>query len=73
MSAAYAMSLSPDKFDVTVFDKAGEAGGMATSVSIEAVVKEAFLMIVQIPIDASKYGAGYINDGVQGCSPQLSV
>jgi hypothetical protein len=26
------MSLSPDKFDVTVFDKAGEAGGMATSV-----------------------------------------
>jgi hypothetical protein len=29
------MSLSPDKFDVTVFDKAGEAGGMATSVSIE--------------------------------------
>lgn len=27
------MSLSPDEFDVTVFDKEGEAGGMATSVS----------------------------------------
>lgn len=36
MSAAYAMSLSPDKFDVTVFDKEKEAGGMATSVRLRA-------------------------------------
>lgn len=33
MSAAYAMSLDPEKFEVTVFDKEEEAGGMATSVS----------------------------------------
>ncbi|KAK1926729.1 FAD/NAD(P)-binding domain-containing protein [Papiliotrema laurentii] len=55
MSAAYSMSLDPEKFEVTVFDKEKEAGGMATS----------------IKIDAEKYGAGYINDGVQGCSPQF--
>lgn len=30
-------------------------------------------LMMHISIDASKYGAGYINDGVQGCSPQLSV
>ncbi|KAI0743733.1 FAD/NAD(P)-binding domain-containing protein [Daedaleopsis nitida] len=53
MSAAYALSKHPDKFQVTVFDKQPVAGGMATS----------------IEVDASKYGASYINDGVQGCSP----
>ena len=53
MSAAYALSRHPDRFEVTVFDKADVAGGMATSVDI----------------DPAKYGAGYINDGVQGCSP----
>ena len=53
MSAAYALSKHPDRFHVTVFDKQAVSGGMATS----------------IDIDASKYGADYINDGVQGCSP----
>jgi hypothetical protein len=48
-----ALSLSPDNFEVTLFERAGNCGGMATS----------------IPIDASKYGAPYINDGVQGGSP----
>ncbi|KAH9941001.1 FAD/NAD-P-binding domain-containing protein [Amylocystis lapponica] len=53
MSAAYALSLHPDRFQVTVYDKESVAGGMATS----------------IDVDAAKYGASYINDGVQGCSP----
>ncbi|KAI0930237.1 hypothetical protein AcW1_010365 [Taiwanofungus camphoratus] len=53
MSVAYALSRHPDKYLVTVYDKEIVAGGMATS----------------IDIDASKYGATYINDGVQGCSP----
>ncbi|CDO76022.1 hypothetical protein BN946_scf184665.g14 [Trametes cinnabarina] len=53
MSAAYALSRHPDRYKVTVFDKQSVAGGMATS----------------IDIDPAKYGAGYINDGVQGCSP----
>ncbi|KAI0674921.1 FAD/NAD-P-binding domain-containing protein [Trametes maxima] len=53
MSAAYALSRHPDKFEVTVFDKQPVAGGMATSVDI----------------DPALYGASYINDGVQGCSP----
>ncbi|KAH9859028.1 FAD/NAD-P-binding domain-containing protein [Lenzites betulinus] len=53
MSAAYALSKHPDKFSVTVFDKQPVAGGMATS----------------IDIDPAKYGASYVNDGVQGCSP----
>ncbi|KZT71023.1 FAD/NAD(P)-binding domain-containing protein [Daedalea quercina L-15889] len=53
MSAAYALSRHPDRYHVTVFDKQDVAGGMATS----------------IDIDPEKYGAAYINDGVQGCSP----
>ncbi|KAI0364448.1 FAD/NAD-P-binding domain-containing protein [Pilatotrama ljubarskyi] len=53
MSAAYAFSKHPDRYNVTLFDKQPVAGGMATS----------------IDIDPAKYGASYINDGVQGCSP----
>lgn len=49
MSAAYALSLSPELFDVTVFERSDCAGGMATSTEID-----------------EKYGAKYINDGVQG-------
>ena len=55
MSAAYALSRHPDKYEVVVFDKESITGGMATS----------------IPVDA-KYGASYINDGVQGCSPAFA-
>ncbi|EIW75654.1 hypothetical protein CONPUDRAFT_112209 [Coniophora puteana RWD-64-598 SS2] len=53
MSAAYALSLHPDKFAVTIFEQSADTGGMATS----------------IPIDGAAYGAEYINDGVQGASP----
>ncbi|KAG8695444.1 hypothetical protein FRC08_007830, partial [Ceratobasidium sp. 394] len=56
MSCAYALSRHPDKYELTVFDKELEAGGMATS----------------IPIDEDRYGASYINDGVQGCSPAFA-
>lgn len=50
MSAAYALSKHPNQFEVVVFDKEPQPGGMATS----------------IDIDPEKYGATYINDGVQG-------
>lgn len=53
MSAASALSRHPERFKVTVYDKQDVAGGMATS----------------FDIDATQYGASYINDGVQGCSP----
>ncbi|KAF7981558.1 hypothetical protein HWV62_33167 [Athelia sp. TMB] len=53
MSAAYALSLHPAKFEVALYERSASPGGMATSVDI----------------DASKYGASYINDGVQGASP----
>jgi protoporphyrinogen oxidase len=56
MSCAYALSKHPEKYEVTVFDKKSEAGGMATSISI----------------DSKRYGASYINDGVQGCSPAFA-
>ncbi|KAA1471046.1 FAD/NAD(P)-binding domain-containing protein [Dentipellis sp. KUC8613] len=56
MSAAYALSKHPDRFAVTVFEKESVPGGMATSMNI----------------DESKYGAPYINDGVQGCSPAFA-
>lgn len=55
MSAAYALSLSPDRFQVTLFERSTYTGGMATSTEI----------------DAEKYGASYMNDGVQGSSPPL--
>ncbi|KAF8635079.1 hypothetical protein AX15_000564 [Amanita polypyramis BW_CC] len=53
LSAAYALSQHPDRYDVRVYERSSNPGGMATSV----------------PIDRSKYGADYINDGVQGASP----
>lgn len=53
MSAAYALSLHPDRFSVTIFEQSSFVGGMATS----------------IPLDKATYGADYINDGVQGASP----
>ena len=56
MSAAYALSRHPDRYHVTVYDKEAVAGGMATSISV----------------DTDKYGASYINDGVQGCSPAFA-
>ena len=56
MSAAYALSRHPERYEVTVFEKESCAGGMATSIGI----------------DDRKFGADYINDGVQGCSPAFA-
>ena len=53
MSAAYALSKSPEKFEVTLYECSATVGGMATSTDI----------------DETKYGTSYINDGVQGASP----
>ena len=58
MSAAYAFSLAPDKFDVRVYDRAPSVGGSATSYQLPTS-----------PSSESKFGAQYINDGVQGASP----
>ncbi|KAG8961509.1 hypothetical protein FRC03_005307 [Tulasnella sp. 419] len=55
-SCAYALSQHPDRYEVVVFDKEDVSGGMATSLSI----------------DHKQYGASYINDGVQGCSPTFA-
>ncbi|TDL22755.1 FAD/NAD-binding domain-containing protein [Rickenella mellea] len=55
MAAAFALTNHPEKFKVTVFDKQDVCGGVATS----------------FPIDAEKFGAHFINDGVQGGSPQF--
>lgn len=53
MSAAYSLAQHPDRFQTTVYERSSYAGGMATSA----------------PIDGGKFGADYINDGVQGASP----
>ncbi|CAO1613803.1 unnamed protein product [Parajaminaea phylloscopi] len=54
LSTAYSLSLSPDKFVATLYEKSVSVGGSATS--------------YQLP-DPDYYGADYINDGVQGASP----
>ena len=46
------MANHPDKFDVVLIETASYTGGQATS----------------IPLDESKYGASWLNDGVQGGS-----
>jgi hypothetical protein len=55
MSCAESLSRYPEKFKVTLIERSPNCGGMATS----------------HPIDPHKYGADYINDGVQGGSPQF--
>jgi hypothetical protein len=50
MSCAEQLSHHPDKFDVTVIEAQGYCGGQAFS----------------IPIDETKYGANWMNQGVQG-------
>ncbi|KUL82094.1 hypothetical protein ZTR_09759 [Talaromyces verruculosus] len=52
MSCAATLAAHPDKFDITIFETAHHIGGQATS----------------IDLDASKYGASWLNDGVQGGS-----
>ncbi|KAF8625233.1 hypothetical protein AX17_006899 [Amanita inopinata Kibby_2008] len=53
LSAAFAFSQHPERYDVVLYERSSQPGGMATSA----------------PIDKSKFGADYINDGVQGASP----
>ncbi|GAB00056.1 uncharacterized protein L969DRAFT_90947 [Mixia osmundae IAM 14324] len=69
MSTAYALSLSPQKFDVTVYEMSSNAGGMATSYDLSKSMSgksaDAHAQATE------KYGSDYINDGVQGASPQF--
>jgi len=55
MSCAESLSRYPENFKVTLIERSPNCGGMATS----------------HPINPHKYGADYINDGVQGGSPQF--
>ncbi|KAI5203998.1 hypothetical protein AUEXF2481DRAFT_91798 [Aureobasidium subglaciale EXF-2481] len=52
MSCAHHLAEHPDKFDVTIIDAVDYCGGQAYS----------------IPIDKNKYGASWLNQGVQGGS-----
>ncbi|KAJ5488544.1 hypothetical protein N7539_003434 [Penicillium diatomitis] len=52
MSCAATLANHPERFEVTVFDPESQTGGQATSISI----------------DEKKYGASWLNDGVQGGS-----
>lgn len=47
------MANHPDRFEISLFDIAEYTGGQATS----------------IPLDSSRHGAEWLNDGVQGGSP----
>lgn len=60
MAAAYALSLEPMKFKVTLCDKVQNVGGSATSYELPSRVRSS---------EAPDFGAEYINDGVQGVSP----
>ncbi|MCJ1286555.1 hypothetical protein MMC26_005901 [Xylographa opegraphella] len=53
MSCAATLAQHPDKFRVTIIERMGVCGGQATSISL----------------DKKKYGASWLNDGVQGGSP----
>ncbi|KAJ5712410.1 hypothetical protein N7493_008878 [Penicillium malachiteum] len=52
MSCASTLANHPEQFEVTMFDIESHTGGQATS----------------IPLDGAKYGASWLNDGVQGGS-----
>ncbi|KAI0112573.1 hypothetical protein GGR51DRAFT_507563 [Nemania sp. FL0031] len=52
ISTAYHLSQHPDKFAVTLIDAADHCGGQAFS----------------IPLDKSRHGASWCNQGVQGGS-----
>jgi hypothetical protein len=52
MSCAHHLAQHPDKFDVTLVDAVDYCGGQAFS----------------IPLDKDKYGASWLNQGVQGGS-----
>lgn len=52
-SCAATLAQHPEKFKVTLIERKDVTGGQATS----------------IPLDKDKYGASWLNDGVQGGSP----
>lgn len=52
-SCAATLAQHPDKFKITVLERMSVTGGQATS----------------IPLDKDKFGADWLNDGVQGGSP----
>jgi hypothetical protein len=52
-SCAATLAQHPELFKVTLIEKAAVAGGQAIS----------------IPIDENKFGASWLNQGVQGGSP----
>lgn len=52
-SCAATLAQHPDKYKVTVLERAAVCGGQATSIAI----------------DREKFGASWLNDGVQGGSP----
>ncbi|KAL8370430.1 hypothetical protein RB595_000687 [Gaeumannomyces hyphopodioides] len=52
MSCAATLAQHPDKFKVTVFERSPVSGGQATT----------------IPIDEARFGASWLNNGVQGGS-----
>lgn len=53
MSCAATLAQHPEKFKVTVVERNSVCGGQATS----------------IPLDKKKFGASWMNNGVQGGSP----
>ncbi|KAF4975619.1 hypothetical protein FZEAL_7610 [Fusarium zealandicum] len=53
MSCAATLANHPDRYKVTLLEACGVVGGQATS----------------IPLDENKYGAAWMNNGVQGGSP----
>lgn len=53
MSCAATLANHPDKYKVTILERMSVCGGQATSISL----------------DEKKYGASWMNDGVQGGSP----
>lgn len=53
MSCAATLAQHPDKFKVTMIERSNYCGGQATS----------------IPLDEKKFGASWMNNGVQGGSP----
>lgn len=57
MSCAATLAQHPERFNVTVIERGPFCGGQATS----------------IPLDEKKFGAGWMNNGVQGGSPVCSL
>lgn len=64
-AAAWSLSLHPQKFDVTVYEKTSQAGGVATSEHMQANTVQSSSASSAIPNEV----VPWINDGVQGGAP----